>query len=66
MRIVVIVVVVIYAIFNIIMANRYSAKEMYDEIIVGQCPVGKFFANIFYLPAWILKGLRVVILATVK
>lgn len=66
LRIVVIAIVVIYAIFNIIMANQYSAKEMYDDIIVGQCPVGKFCANIFYLPAWALKGLRAVILATVK
>lgn len=65
-KIILIAVVVFYGICNLVMAYRRDASEMYDEIIDGQCVVGKICANIFYLPAWVLKGLRWFILGLVK
>lgn len=51
---------------NIYIIRVMSAKEMRDEFVKGQCFVGKIFANIFYAPAWICKGLRFVVVATIK
>lgn len=58
--------VLICAACNIIMTNRRSAAEMRKYLIDGQCFAGRVFANLFYLPSWILKVVRAVILATVK
>lgn len=55
-----------YAACNLVTARVLSAKEMKDEFVVGQCLVGRICANIFYAPAWFLKGLRALILALVK
>ena len=65
-KIITIAAVVFYGICNLVMAYRRDAAEMYDEIIDGQCVVGKICANIFYLPAWVLKGLRWCVLGIVK
>lgn len=65
-KICVIAAVIFYGICNLVMAYRNTAHEMYDEIINGQCVVGMICANIFYLPAWVLKGLRITVLALVK
>lgn len=51
---------------NIYTTRVMSAKEMRDEFVRGQCFVGKVFANIFYAPAWFFKGLRFVVVATIK
>lgn len=51
---------------NIYTIRVMSAKEMRDEFVKGQCFVGKVFANIFYAPAWFFKGLRFVVVATIK
>lgn len=51
---------------NIYIIRIMSAKEMRDEFVKGQCFVGKVFANIFYAPAWFFKGLRFVVVATIK
>lgn len=47
-------------------ANAYetyskSSKEMYDELVTGQCLVGMVAANAFYAPAWLLKGIKALI-----
>lgn len=55
-----------FAVSNIYVTKVMSAQEMVEEFVDGQCFVGKFFANIFYAPAWIFKGLRIVVLATIK
>lgn len=46
---------------NLIVSYRYTAQEMHDRFIEGQCLVGKIAANIFYSPAWALKGLRLIV-----
>ena len=51
---------------NIYVTKVMSAKEMREEFVEGQCLVGKLFANVFYAPAWIFKGIRLVVLATIK
>lgn len=51
---------------NIYTIRVMSAKEMRDEFVKGQCFVGKVFANIFYAPAWFFKGLRFVVVATIR
>lgn len=47
-----------YLIFNFITAMIYTVDDMLKHFVVGQCKVGMVFANIFYAPAWLLKGLR--------
>lgn len=66
MKALLIIIVVLYTAFNLITAKLYSAREMKHDFIDGQCVVGKVFANIFYLPAWVLKGLRFIIVAVIK
>lgn len=56
----------IYIVFNIITSKLMNAKEMKQEFVDGQCTVGRVFANIFYAPAWFLKLIRFIIVATVK
>lgn len=51
---------------NIYVTKVMSVGEMVKEFVDGQCFVGKCFTNIFYAPAWIFKGLRIVVLATIK
>lgn len=51
---------------NIYVIRVKSAKEMYAEYIECQCIVGVILVNIFYLPAWILKGLRFLAVAIIK
>lgn len=61
-----IVTIIAYAGFNLVTAKAYSAREMRDEFITGQCTVGVVCANIFYAPAWFLKLVRKIVVATVK
>lgn len=66
MKIVEVTVLIVYVAINLITAKRMSAKHMHKEFIEGQCVVGKICANIFYAPAWLLKGVRVLVLATIR
>ncbi len=60
-----IIFICLYFAFNILTAKLYTAKRMQDEFITGQCLVGKICANLFYAPAWLLKGVRAVVLAVI-
>lgn len=60
-----IIVAIVYCIFNVTTAKKMSAMRMKQEFVDGQCLVGKIFANIFYAPAWFLKGIKAVVLATI-
>lgn len=66
MRVFLIGLIVAYVIVNLITAKRFNAWEMKTNYIEGQCLVGKVCANIFYAPAWALKGIRYIVLAAVK
>lgn len=60
-----IAIICVYLAFNFITAKVMSASRMRKEFIDGQCLIGKICANIFYAPAWMLKGLRFIVLAAV-
>lgn len=65
-KIILIILACIYVAFNFLTAKLMNAKEMKHEFVDGQCVVGRVFANIFYLPAWVLKALRFVVVSLVK
>ena len=65
-KIILIVISFIYIAFNAFTAKMMTAREMKKEFIDGQCQVGRILANIFYLPAWLLKGIRFVVVAAIK
>lgn len=52
---------VFVAVCNFVVSYRYTAEEMREKFIEGQCLVGKIAANVFYALAWGLKGLRFVV-----
>lgn len=60
------IILVIYVVINLVVAKKMSARNMYEDFIEGQCTVGMICANIFYAPAWILKGLKLVVVSTIK
>lgn len=66
MNILIIVVLCAYLAFNILVAKCMSAAEMQRRFVDGQNLVGKIATNIFYGFAWLLKGLKFVIINTVK
>jgi hypothetical protein len=66
MKIFIIVIICLYVAFDVVTAKMMSAKEMKEHFIDNQCIVGKIAANIFYAPAWFLKGLKFIINIAVK
>ena len=61
-----VIVLIAYVLVNLVMSKLHSAREMKDMLITGQNLVGMVFSNLFYAPAWFLKGLRRAITATVR
>lgn len=66
MRVFLIGLAIAYAVVNFVTAKKFNVWEMKTNYIDGQCLVGKVCANIFYAPAWALKGIRYIVLAAVK
>lgn len=60
-----IIVICLYLAFNILTAKLYTAKQMHNKFVTGQCMIGKICANIFYAPAWLLKGIKTVVVAAI-
>lgn len=60
------VILIVYIAINFVVARKMTVKEMYADFIDGQCTVGMICANIFYAPAWFLKGIKFVVLITIK
>ena len=48
-----------YAICNVMVVFMYTPKAMYREMWVEQSIFGKISANIFYAPAWLIQALYV-------
>ena len=40
---------------NLIVIIKYKPCEMWQDLVVNQNIVGRIFANIYYLPYWIIK-----------
>ncbi len=66
MNVLIVITVIAYIFVNCVTSRIYSAREMHREFIDGQCLVGMICANIFYAPAWLLKGIRAFVIATIK
>lgn len=66
MKILIAIMIIAYIFVNVATSNMMDAREMHRNFIQGQCMVGKICANIFYAPAWALKGIRAFVLATIK
>lgn len=60
------VVLIVCIAINLVVAKKMTAREMYEDFINGQCTVGMICANIFYALAWFLKGIKFVVLTTIK
>ncbi len=66
MKILIIAFICLYIVFNIVTSKLLTAKEMKNKFIDGQCVVGRIAANAFYGFAWLLKGIKFVVVKTVK
>ena len=66
MKIFLIVLICLYIVFNCTTAKLIGAEEMKQRFIDGQCVVGKIAANIFYAPAWLLKGVKFLAVNLIK
>lgn len=66
MTAVTVIIIVLYVVVNLITAHLWSAREMKQDFVDGQCLVGRIFANLFYAPAWVMKFVRALILITIK
>lgn len=66
LRVLGVITIIIYVVFNLIVAYTHSVKEMREELIDGQCTIGKILANVFYAPAWSLKIVRVFVVSLIK
>ena len=53
-------IIIAYAAIQFLVAHWLSTQEMRGRFVRGQNLVGAIFANVFYAPAWILKGIRYV------
>ena len=43
---------------NVTIITECTVSEMKEDFIDDQCLLGKIFANIFYAPAWLFKGIK--------
>lgn len=66
MNILIIAIICLYIAFNIVTSKLLTAKEMKSRFIDGQCIIGRIAANAFYSFAWLLKGIKFVLVKTVK
>ena len=66
MKITIIILVCLYLAFNVVTAKYLDRHEMKRRYVDGQCVVGKIAVNMFYAPAWLLKGIRIVVNLLVK
>lgn len=65
-KVIIIVLAAVYIVFNCIISKRMTANEMAGKFIVGQNVVGKITTNIFYSPAWLLKGIKFLAVNLIK
>lgn len=64
-KILLIFAVCVYIAINLLTSKFMTAEVMKKKFVNGQCLVGKIFANVFYAPAWFLKGIKFVVLAVI-
>lgn len=52
---------ILWGVANVYEACTLSSKEMYEELIARQHPIGMIAGNLFYAPAWLLKFYKMLI-----
>ena len=57
---------VLWVVFNALVAITHSTKQMLESFVYEQCMVGKVLAFIYFLPAWILKGFKFAVNKIIK
>lgn len=58
--------VAVWCTSNIYVVVTYTAREMKEDFWDEQEVIGKVCANIFYMPAWLLKGIKFVVNLCIK
>lgn len=66
MKALIVIMTIVWVVSNVVVSKKMSASQLGKMVYSGSCLVGKVFASLFYAPAWFLKGVRVVVLATIK
>lgn len=66
MKAVFILLLIAWLVVNFITSKYKSSQQLASMILSGHCFVGKASAMIFYTPAWFLKAIREIVLATIK
>lgn len=66
MKIAIITLACLYLAFNVVTSKFLDRHEMKRRYVDGQCVVGKIAVNTFYAPAWLLKGIRIIVNLLVK
>ena len=61
-NIIIAVIAVAIITINIFTAAKFSARQMKEHFIDGNCIVGRIAAGIFYAPAWLIKAGKFIIL----
>lgn len=59
-------ILIVYAVVNICCSLTITAREMKNSFINGQDFISMAFVNIFYAPAWVLKGIKYIIEMAVR
>lgn len=65
MKVLEIIMICVYLAINFLTSKVMTAKSMKKSFIDGQCFVGKICANIFYAPAWLLKGIKIAVVQAI-
>ena len=52
-----------YAVANMLVVLNYSIRFMWNEFWIEQKWFGKICANLFYLPAWVISFILIVVLS---
>lgn len=58
LKILLALIIIAYAVIQFLVVHWLSTQEMRKRFVRGQNLVGAIFTNVFYAPAWILKGIR--------
>lgn len=66
MKTILILIAATHIYFNWIVAYVLTTKQMKERYIDGQNTVGMIATNLFYLPAWIMKGLKFAICKIIR
>lgn len=65
MKILIIMLISLYLIFNVVVAMTHTTKQMKRKLDDERSLLDKVFLAMFYAPAWVLKGIKIAIIALI-